>query len=122
MGFFGFGKKDRVIDLAASYRKQQEKDALESGDSKDTSSENSPSSSGSAFGFLGGLASAGPSSGSSTESKDVDLSSSGVEDKRKKLAKRLIDMTSRIEDLNNQIYHLQQRVEVLERKSGVNTY
>ena len=40
------------------------------------------------------------------------------EEKRKKLAKRIIDMTEKIEDVSNQLYHLQQRVEVLEKKSN----
>ena len=43
-------------------------------------------------------------------------------EKRKKLAKRLLDMTEKIEDLSNQIYHLQQRIEVLERKSNIGGY
>ncbi len=42
------------------------------------------------------------------------------EEKRKKLAKRLIDITEKLEDLSNQIYHLGQRVEVLEKKTNVN--
>ena len=78
-------------------------------------SENSQSSS-SGFSFLGNLAS---SSSSETQSNDYIPASDERTEKRKKLAKRLIDMTTKIEDLSNQIYHLQQRVEVLERKSGV---
>jgi L-2-hydroxyglutarate oxidase LhgO len=42
------------------------------------------------------------------------------EEKKKKLAKRLIDITEKLEDLSNQIYHLGQRVEVLEKKTNVN--
>jgi predicted nucleic acid-binding Zn-ribbon protein len=42
-----------------------------------------------------------------------------VHEKRRKLAKRLMEMTDKLEDLNNQIYHLQQRIEVLEKKMGV---
>jgi|TARA_Y100000310_G_scaffold285281_1_gene308652 predicted nucleic acid-binding Zn-ribbon protein len=42
------------------------------------------------------------------------------EEKRKKLAKRLVDITEKLEDLSNQIYHLGQRIEVLEKKSSVN--
>ena len=40
------------------------------------------------------------------------------EERRKKLAKRIIDMTEKIEEVSNQLYHLQQRVEVLEKKSN----
>ena len=43
-------------------------------------------------------------------------------EKRKKLAKRLMDMTSKIEDLSNQIFHLQERIEILEKKNNVGNY
>lgn len=45
--------------------------------------------------------------------------SDSVDEKRKKLAKRLVDMTDKIEELTNQIYHLQQRIEVIEQKMRV---
>ena len=107
MGFLGFGKKKRVLDLTEGYKKQQEKIAQVQDD--DSPSQN-------AFSFLGNLA-----SNSNTESEDyVDVS--GAEEKRKKLAKRFMEMTTKIEDLSNQIYHLQQRIEVLEKKMDVNRF
>jgi peptidoglycan hydrolase CwlO-like protein len=55
-----------------------------------------------------------------TESQEYpNVGVSEIGEKKKKLAKRLMDMTSKVEDLSNQIYHLQQRIEVLERKMGV---
>ena len=42
-----------------------------------------------------------------------------AEEKKKKLAKRLLDMSEKIEELSDQIYHLRQRVEFLERKNNV---
>ena len=45
-----------------------------------------------------------------------------VEEKKKRLAKRLVEMTDKIEELSNQIYHLQQRVEVLERKNNLSGF
>jgi wobble nucleotide-excising tRNase len=111
MGFLGFGKKDRVLDLTERYNKQQEKLSQMKKDDQEGSQE--PQSQ-EAFSFLGNLAS------SSSSEQSVDYSN--VEDKKKKLAKRLMDMTAKIEDLSNQIYHLQQRLEVLERKGGVGSY
>ena len=112
MRLFGFGKKKEILDLTEKYKKQQEKIQ------PDKEEADSQSSSGEAFSFLGNLASS-----SSPESKSEDyLDISGVEEKRKKLAKRLVDMTAKLEDLSNQIYHLQQRIEVLERKMGVGSY
>lgn len=50
---------------------------------------------------------------------EVPEQSEDSQEKRKRLAKRLVDMTSKIEDLDNKIYHLQQRIELLEKKEGL---
>ena len=79
-------------------------------------------------GFFGGFFGGGSSSSSTTTSPDSTQSFSGMsdsinpEERRRKLAKRLSDMTTKIEDLSNQIYHLQQRLEVVERKLDVNRF
>ena len=117
MGFLGFGKKDRILDLSEGYKKQQEKKTQMEEDNQEAISEGSSSQEG--FNFLRNLAS---SSASSSEPQSGDYVNVSGEDKKKKLAKRLIDMTNKVEDLSNQIYHLQQRIEVLERKSGVGSY
>ena len=41
------------------------------------------------------------------------------EEKRRRLVKRLKDMTERMENLSNDIYHLQQRLELIERKLDI---
>ena len=112
MAWFGFGKKKDVLDLTERYRKQQEKLSAIKDDSE--SSANSSPVAG-AFGIFGN--SSGTSTSTSSNSGYVDVSSS-VEEKRRKLAKRLMDITDKLEDLSNQIYHLQQRIEVLEKKSS----
>jgi len=104
-----FKKKDRIIDLTEHYRKQEEK----ANEIKEDLKENSASPFGGSLSFFGG------SSSSETTEMPIEL---GGDDRKKKLAKRLIEMTEKLEDLSNQIYHLQQRVEVLERKSGVGRY
>jgi chromosome segregation ATPase len=122
MGFLGFGKKKDFVDLGKKMKEQQERSQV-------ISPEMQPSSAGTeenvegGLGFLGNLASSVSSDNSSSESSEeyVDVSV-GVGEKKKRLAKRLVDMTEKIEDLSNQIYHLQQRVEVLEKKSGVGNY
>lgn len=107
MSFFGLGKKDRVIDLTEKYKRDQEE--IENR-KNEASSENNVSS---GFGFLGGLANIGKSQ---EQDGYTELSASSDE-KKKRLASRLMDMTNKLEDLSNQIYHLQQRVELLERKN-----
>jgi len=92
MGFFGFGKKDKVIDLGERYRKTAE-----------GKKENEPSDS---FSIFGNSGSSGSDSGDES-------------DQKKKLAKRLLDITNKLDELSTQLYHLQQRVELLERKTGV---
>lgn len=109
MGWFR-RKKDKFVDLGKRYEIQERKASEISSvaKSKDNTSN---------LGFLGGLASSSDSN--SLSSTDYAELSNHTGDKKKKLAKRLMDMTKKIEDLSNQIYHLQQRIEVLERKSGV---
>jgi hypothetical protein len=103
MKLFNFRKKKKILDLTEKYRKDQEK--IQS----DTLKE--PQSSG-AFDIFGNSA---LGSSSETQSNDTDVSGS-VLDKRRKFAKRFLDITNKMEDLSNQIYHLEQRIEVLEKK------
>jgi len=119
-----FKKRDRVVDLGVHYRKQQEKAAEMKAESEEASGTSSPSqeiSSGGMFGFFGGST---PST-SSTERDTIDLTAPqtnptlDANERKKKLAKRLMDITTKLEDLGNQIYHLQQRVELLEKKGRV---
>jgi len=114
MALFKFGKKRNIIDLSERYNKQQEKIQAQSESQPIDIKESSSSG---AFNFLGNLASASDST-PQTPNNYSNLSED-TENKRKRLAKRFMDMTTKIEDLSNQIYHLQQRIEVLERKSGV---
>ena len=110
MGLFG---KNKVIDLSEGYKQQREHTVRVKKDASRVSDESAVTS---GFGFLGSIANSVSESSKQTESDDLSDSS---EEKRKKLAKRLVDMTSKIEELSNQIYHLQQRVEVLEKKKNV---
>ncbi len=118
-----FGRKREVVDLGARYKRQQEQlknmqkemTAVKQPETFASAAENS-------FSFLGSMAGVGssnPSPTSSVSSNDYLDVSSDVEEKRRRLTKRIMDMTEKIEELSNQIYHLQQRVEVLEKKSGV---
>lgn len=117
MGLFKFGKRKDVVDLGERFKKQQEKIDNLRAENQEDSQTPQPSSSQGAFSFLGNLA----SSSKAQSDEYVDVSES-VEDKRKRLAKRLMDMTSKIEDLSNQLYHLQQRIELLEKKMGAGNY
>ena len=110
-----FRRKDRgVLDLTEKYRRDQERLSNLNEDSKASTTDSSSN----AFGFLGDMASA---SSSSTTDETVDVASH-VETRRREISKRFLQLTEKIEDLSNQIYHLQQRIEVLERKAGVGGY
>ena len=100
-----FKKKTDVLDLTERYKKQQERLAAVK------KQEDSPASTG-AIGIFGM-----PTPTPSTSPGYVDVSAE--EDRKKKLAKRLMDITDRLEEISNQIYHLQQRIELLEKKSNV---
>ena len=103
MGFFG--KKDKVVDLRGNYKIPESKPArvVVKKDSSDMS----------AFGF-------GNSSvdSKSSNSNYVNLSEDNS-DKKTKLTKRLLDITDKLEDLSNQIYHLKQRIEIIEKKMKI---
>ncbi|MEN7982072.1 MAG: hypothetical protein ABFQ65_01350 [Nanoarchaeota archaeon] len=110
MGFFDLRKKDKFVDLTKKYKKQQENIKNireESGDKNLVSEETQPVASG-IFGMFGG---------EQNKKEHINSDDGEVLEKRKKLAKRLMDMTDKIEDLSNQIFHLQQRVEILEKKN-----
>lgn len=103
MGFF---KKEKgYVDLGEKLRKKEERvsNFKESIQEEKTSEE----SSGGFFGFFGGNAQAS------------EVQSDSQEDKRKKISEKLRELTSKIEEQENEIYRLKQRVEVLERKQRV---
>ena len=100
-----FKKKTDVLDLTERYKKQQERLAAKK-------QEDSPAPSTGAIGIFGM-----PTPTPSTSPGYVDVSAE--EDRKKKLAKRLMDITDRLEEISNQIYHLQQRIELLEKKNNV---
>lgn len=113
MGLFGLGKKDDFVDLGEKYRKQQERTREIKEDSQeennlDLTKESQPTSPG-IFGMFGGA--------TPTITTEESSSQENVIEKKRKLAKRLMDMTDKIEDLSNKIYHLEQRIEILESRS-----
>lgn len=116
-----FKRKPKILDLTEHYHKQQEKvDAMKE-EAKESSDENSSTSS--AFGFLGNLASSASPESDKVIDPDGYLDVSGdASEKRKKLAKRIVSMTDKMEEISNQIYHLEQRLEVLEKKLGSSSY
>jgi len=111
-----FRKKDRVLDLTKKYKQDQER-------IQRTSQDSEASPLGGGFGIFGDAdqSSTTDSSFDSSSEGYVDFSA-GEDGRKKKLAKRLMDITDRLEDLSNQIYHLQQRLELLEKKLNVGGY
>jgi len=118
MGLFG-KKKERFVDWTEKLQKQQAQvDAMRSESTENYgSSEPSTNSetSASPFPFFAGVGASTDSSSSSNSYVDSSAGSS-VEERKRRLTKRLMDMTAKIEDLSNQVYQLQQRIELLERK------
>ena len=118
MGLFDFRKKDRVIDFSEMYKKQKQKsvemqDNLES-NSQEAQPQAEEKSAAPLFPFF-------DSSQKSVEKPEV-IDVENIEDRKKKLAKRLMGITSKLEEISNQLYHLTQRVEVLEKKSKTTNF
>ena len=117
MKLFRKNKKENILDLSEKLRKQQEKINDIKQDLKETSTNSSDFV---PFPFFDNNSS---STASTTENPYGSYNNEEDPlEKKKKLTKRLIDMTTKIEDLSNQIYHLQQRLEVVERKLDVNRF
>src|SRR3989344_48296 len=104
MGLFGFGsKREGVVDLAERYRLKKDREASEEAEKKSSS----------------GLSLFSPAE-DAKEQEGSDFSDTDTaEERKRKLAKRLIDIITRLDDLSNKIYHLQQRIELLERKADI---
>jgi hypothetical protein len=121
MGIFG-GKKNKVVDFSENYHAARKFAQRSQQSSQSTSSDSYPD-----MGFLGSVGSSSASNATTDNfawDNEPSQPSSGetvgdYSEKKQKLAKRLLDMTNKIEDLSNQIYHLMQRVELLEKKSKV---
>lgn len=116
-------KEKGYVDLSERMRKQQERaeNFREDISADVTPVETIPttSSGNSGGGFFGSFFGGGSSSSSSNVSTPTETESVNPEERRRKLAKRLIEMTKKMEDMENQIYQLKQKVEVLERKQKI---
>jgi len=111
-----FGKK-KVVDWTGKVEGNLGTPRRKVYEETPTTSPNSASSGDSSqFSIFGG---ATPSAtGGYTNESSEGASTLTPEEKRQRLGRRLLDMTNKIEDLSNQIYHLQQRIEVLEKKNS----
>ena len=110
-----FNRKGKVVDLTEHYRRQQEKlDAIRAEQTMPAPQQETESVA--PFPFFANTDNS--SYGSNNSSSSYSDTEEG-EEKRRRLAKRLQDMTERMEDLSNQIYHLQQRLELIERKMNL---
>jgi len=122
MGFFGTksNKKD-VIDLTPRYRRQQERtEELKQEMAAKTTPVEEPKTF-NPFPAFFGMGASTPAVETKEDDGYVNAGSGLTEDaeeRKKKFAKRLMDMSRRIEDLETKNYHLQQRIEVLERKNN----
>ncbi len=126
MAFFN-RNKGKVIDYSANYKVRDKKQVS----SAPISTNQSDSEGYSALGFLGNLASSASNNNNNNNPSTYSNYSSRIndsqnapqetnEERKSKLAKRLLDMTNRLEDLSNQIYHLSQRLELVEKRLKIN--
>ncbi len=108
-------KEDKYVDLSERMRRQQERiESFKSPPEAEKKAETlgQTSSGGGFWSFFGGGTNA---SNVSSE----DQSNESPEERKKRLSKKLSDMTAKIEDLENQIYHMKQQIEVLEKKQKI---
>ncbi|MEK6760848.1 MAG: hypothetical protein AABX93_02905 [Nanoarchaeota archaeon] len=104
MGLFGFGKKEKVIDLTEKYRKQYDEKILNASKTQPSMLQNIPE------------IVAEPILQNNKNEFTINPDES-VDERRKKLTNRIMEMSMKIEELSNQVFLLQQRIEVLEMKN-----
>lgn len=140
MGFFN---RNKVVDLTEDYHYDRKKSKANIKDNlSDISNAQTPVSSSTQesslagfFNFFGGSSSSTSQSSSGTSDNlspnnnsyqdsgsNPSTESLDAEEKRRRLALRLKNMTDRIEDLSTQLYQLQQRMEVVEKKLNSGRY
>lgn len=130
-----FKRKKDVVDLGDLYKKRQQKISEirdDFTDKRDSQVKKERSGSFSPLGFFDKSAFSNSKNSEINENSnsedyiEIGNENYSVEDsvieKRKCLAKRLGNMTEKIEELSNSIYHLQQRLEVIERKLGISGF
>ena len=131
-----FKRKKDIVDLGSLHKKREKrkeelKENFNSNSEITSSSDNltSRNSNTSGLGFLGNMASASNNSDTqeNLEKGYRDLSQASTNnltsiERKRKLAKRLKQITENLETLSNQIYHLQQRMEVMEKKLNLNNF
>jgi hypothetical protein len=115
MGLFG-KKKEKVVDWSEGYRPSTEKRIQTSS----SHLKSKPETVGD-LGFLGSFSNVNSNSSSDVSWDNDAPQQTDYPEKKQKIAKRLLDMTNKMEDLSNQIYHLNQRVELLEKKLRINS-
>src|SRR3989338_1943240 len=119
MGFFGFGKKERVVDLSEKYRREQEEKEINNSKTATKIAEQSPAveNTGGMFGiFNSSLNQPVQSQTQFSASSKISETPESPEEKRRKLMGKFSEMSERLETLSTSLYHLSQRVELLERK------
>ncbi len=94
MGFFDFLRKDEIVDYSPKYNVQKKENPEKT-----------------------------PQVLSTSQMVDNELSnpSENAEERKKKLVRRIVDMSERMENLSIQLYHLQQRIELIEKKMNVSS-
>ncbi|MEK6878773.1 MAG: hypothetical protein AABY22_04160 [Nanoarchaeota archaeon] len=117
MGIFDKFKKEKVIDYTDQYKYSIRKKPLQLTSKIAAQNQTQDSS---PLNFLTDFAQASQtqtnSSNQGIEIFNSQLSQLNPDDRKEKLKQRLLNMTTQLEDLSNQLYRLQQRVEFLEQK------
>lgn len=123
MGLFG-KKRPKVVDWTEKMRAQQERvNSMREEISSSSNYENYPrqntenvsEENATPFPFFA-------NQNTGTSSNETPSEGLSPEERRRRLGKRLLDMTEKIEDISNQIYKLEQRIETLERRNPGPSY
>jgi len=103
MRWFDFDRKDKILDLTKNLERKENDKTIKAkeGFEKDDNE-----------GKIIDL----------TNNKEEVIDLTDISKKKKNFAKRISGMIEKIESLSTKIYHLEQRIEVLEKKTKVNNF
>ena len=115
MGLFGFGKKERILDLSVGIPQKSLTPGKQQEKTPEIQNHAKP------IGFFDSVKLQQQTQAQNFQMQNPvsDGNSESPEEKRQKFMKKFQETIERLDTLSTQIYHLQQRIEVLEKKMNL---
>ena len=117
MGIFGFGRKERILDL--SVRTPEQKPAVLEKPMQKMQESGIPAKPMGFFDSVKLQQHQQEQMQNRVSQSETNGNSESAEEKKQKFMKKFQETVERLETISTQLYHLQQRIEVLEKKMNI---